>query len=545
MTSSISHAEIRDCVQSILTSTDFDTSERNRRFLSYVVEETLAGRPDRIKAYSIATSVFGRDERFDPQVDSIVRIEAGRLRRSLERYYLTSGGNDPIRITIPRGSYVPRFSHPQAALTDPQMALQPPASAACVAGKLRVFVAAFEMEGDQQLLPNFSRGLTRQIIAGLTRFQTITVFCGGAALGGDGHTGPGSPEPGGFDFVLSGGTSLTPARLGIEALLTDARDGQLVWAETYESEVSLETALAVRDDRAAAIVRTLAQPYGVLFATQISRATERRDHGATLEAVAMYHVYRRTFDLELYDTVRLALEEAISRDPRNAEAHACLSQVYSAAIRFHLSTPAPQINPIQRALHLARRAIELSPRMSAAFFSLAVAQWFAQDVCGCFASLETARALNPNDTEILAELGLRLAMRMDWDRAIPLLEEAYARNPALPGTYRVALALWHFVEGRHAESYREALLINAPRVVYQHVLEAISAHALGNTAARDAAFRSLLAIDPAYLDRVESDLALRNLHPDLARKVASALTAADCLKSPPRLPGIRRTDGSK
>ena len=74
MTSSISHAEIRDCVQSILTSTDFDTSERNRRFLSYVVEETLAGRPDRIKAYSIATSVFGRDERFDPQVDSIVRI---------------------------------------------------------------------------------------------------------------------------------------------------------------------------------------------------------------------------------------------------------------------------------------------------------------------------------------------------------------------------------------------------------------------------------------------------------------------------------------
>ena len=101
------------------------------------------------------------------------------------------------------------------------------------------------------------------------------------------------------------------------------------------------------------------------------------------------------------------------------------------------------------------------------------------------------------------------------------------------------------MEGRHAESYREALLINAPRVVYQHILEAISAHALGNTAARDAAFRFLLAIDPAYMERVESDLALRNLHPDLARKVASALTAAGCLKSPPRLPGIRRTDGSK
>ena len=145
MASSISHAEIRDCVQCILASTDFDTSERNRRFLSYVVEETLAGRPERIKAYSIATSVFGRDERFDPQVDSIVRIEAGRLRRSLERYYLTSGGNDSIRITIPRGSYVPKFSHPQAVLTDTPVAFQPSAGDEPDSGNLRGCVTAFEM----------------------------------------------------------------------------------------------------------------------------------------------------------------------------------------------------------------------------------------------------------------------------------------------------------------------------------------------------------------------------------------------------------------
>ena len=102
--------EIREQLDHILASGSFDCSDRNRRFLAYVVDETVNGRAGRIKAYSIATSVFGRDSSFDSQQDSIVRIEAGRLRRSLERYYLIAGMNDPLRITIPTGTYVPSFS---------------------------------------------------------------------------------------------------------------------------------------------------------------------------------------------------------------------------------------------------------------------------------------------------------------------------------------------------------------------------------------------------------------------------------------------------
>src|SRR5262245_14454649 len=87
---------IRAELQRIVTSREFDASERNHRFLQYVVEETLAGRSDHIKAYSIATSVFGRGQGFDPQTDPIIRIEASRLRRALERYYLTAGKADHI-----------------------------------------------------------------------------------------------------------------------------------------------------------------------------------------------------------------------------------------------------------------------------------------------------------------------------------------------------------------------------------------------------------------------------------------------------------------
>src|SRR5262245_19070884 len=84
-------ADDRAELQRVMNSVHFSTSDRNRRFLDYVIEETLAGRAERLKAYTIATMVFGRPESFDPQLDPVVRIEARRLRRALERFYLIEG----------------------------------------------------------------------------------------------------------------------------------------------------------------------------------------------------------------------------------------------------------------------------------------------------------------------------------------------------------------------------------------------------------------------------------------------------------------------
>lgn len=58
-----------------------------------------------LKAYTVATEVLGRNADFDPQTDPIVRVEATRLRRALDRYYLAEGRDDPVRITMPRGGY--------------------------------------------------------------------------------------------------------------------------------------------------------------------------------------------------------------------------------------------------------------------------------------------------------------------------------------------------------------------------------------------------------------------------------------------------------
>jgi hypothetical protein len=101
--------EIRAYLARLLGAAAFPASDRRRKLLAHVVDRTLAGRASRLDEFDLALSVLGRDERFDPQGDPIVRIEVRRLRRDLGRYYLAEGRDDPIRITIPEGRYAPAF----------------------------------------------------------------------------------------------------------------------------------------------------------------------------------------------------------------------------------------------------------------------------------------------------------------------------------------------------------------------------------------------------------------------------------------------------
>jgi len=160
----------RNALQRVLESPDFDASKRNCDFLRFVVEETLGGRSDRIKAYSIATLVFGRDENFDPQADPVVRFEARRLRRSLERYYLLSGKDDPIQITIPKGSYIPAFSaseDDQAAPAEaPSLSENAPREIMEYGHGPTILVLPFETEGDDPYAASLGRGCRTNAVQG-------------------------------------------------------------------------------------------------------------------------------------------------------------------------------------------------------------------------------------------------------------------------------------------------------------------------------------------------------------------------------------------
>ena len=104
-----SDRNVRTALGRVVASPALAKSPQLAHFLTFIVEETLAGRGDRLKAFTIATDALGRDANFDPQTDPIVRVEAGRLRRALEQYYATDGRNDPVAIDLPTGHYVPVF----------------------------------------------------------------------------------------------------------------------------------------------------------------------------------------------------------------------------------------------------------------------------------------------------------------------------------------------------------------------------------------------------------------------------------------------------
>src|SRR5690242_14253453 len=96
-------------LERILASKAFRQADRLKRFLTFVVEETVAGRGERLKEFVVGMEVFGRDNTFDPRNDPIVRVQARRLPAPLPRYYREEGLEDDLMIDLPKGGYAPTF----------------------------------------------------------------------------------------------------------------------------------------------------------------------------------------------------------------------------------------------------------------------------------------------------------------------------------------------------------------------------------------------------------------------------------------------------
>ena len=111
----------------LLASGGFQNSGRMSRFLRFVVEKQLAGHSSHIKETVLAVEIFDRAATYDSSVESVVRVEARRLREKLDRYYSGEGKDDPIVIALPKGSYAPLFSRASSAapvFADPAPALR-------------------------------------------------------------------------------------------------------------------------------------------------------------------------------------------------------------------------------------------------------------------------------------------------------------------------------------------------------------------------------------------------------------------------------------
>lgn len=109
MPNGVPESDVRAHLETLLSSRVFARSERLSRLLRYLVEKTLEGRADELKEYVLGVEVFDKGPSFDPSTDTIVRVQARRLRQRLEEYYAGEGRREPVRINLSPGSYVPSF----------------------------------------------------------------------------------------------------------------------------------------------------------------------------------------------------------------------------------------------------------------------------------------------------------------------------------------------------------------------------------------------------------------------------------------------------
>jgi TolB-like protein len=366
-------ADVRAQLDRIRSSLEFDVSARGRKFLSYIVEETLAGRADRIKAYSIAVEVFGRDASFDAQTDPAVRIEAARIRRALERYYFTAGRDDPIVITMPKGGYVPAFQRierqPQAeeaATTIAEQPVVPPRSkiSRAVWSALAALIVIIALAAGYRLLPAVNRqeypaasvatarpvtpdvpgllvepfedlsgtpgsaivarGLVDEVVGQIAKFKDIVVVVG-RAESASGEAPPEGSKP--VRYVLQGSVRIEDDKFRLTTRLVNRADGSVVWADSYDESLKVHELLETEADVARKVATAIAQPYGIIFRADAARSVEKPpDDWDAYACTLAYYAYRADLRPETHASVKQCLERAVGRFPNCATAWALLSR---------------------------------------------------------------------------------------------------------------------------------------------------------------------------------------------------------------------------
>ena len=214
----------------------------------------------------------------------------------------------------------------------------------------RVFVANFDQEGEQDCFPDIGRRFAQQLIRGLALFDGIFVYgvhtsdilSANASI-------PALTRELEVDFILTGSLALTSGCFGGEVLLQRVSDRRYVWGSEFKREFEPATLTTVRQEIAASIARLLGQRYGIIFSHSRDNTGHAPGDFRHYRAILDFYDYWRDFNSALYEPVRTALEQVVIEDPNFAEAFACLSLLYTNAVRYGYDLGAVAPDPLARA----------------------------------------------------------------------------------------------------------------------------------------------------------------------------------------------------
>ena len=512
---------IREQLVRILNSGPFHQSQRRQRFLEYLVNETLAGRGERLKAYNVALEVFERPETFDPTVDPLVRIEAARLREKLREYYGTDGQDDPIHIDLPKGTYTPQieFRHEGAPPIARRRAPQTQEVSSAVPA---VAVLPFDDLSADQSLGYLGDGVAEDIITALSRFPDTAVVARTSSFAYKGKAVD-IRQVGnelGVDYVVEGSVRKDGDKLRIVSQLIDTKNGEHLWAERFDRTGTNPWAL--QDEVTGMIVSAITGETGALKQAEYRQAWARG--ATTLEEYDYYlrgHEQLMKYTKEGIERSGEIWREGLAKFPSSPLLKVKLGWHHMMRVMIFVSDDPPA--DVRKAGELARHVLaneHLSPqvaRLANWLMSFVLVQ--EKDFDGALAAANKTVALAPYDTFMLSSLMVALVQIGRPDQALQWADQAAARDPALGWHYNRGRGWAQLVLGRFGEAV-DAL--TQTEFSDAHLLLAIAYVRLGRLAEARAEVGKMMKInpgitlqawrlrysfrDPAILDRYALDL---------------------------------------
>lgn len=225
-------------VEKIVTSKTFSGSEFLMRLVKMLVIKVLRAEEHEIKEYSLGVEVFDR-ENFDPRIDTIVRVQARRLRLKLQEYYRTEGQYDAVRIDIPKGSYVPVISQLPANSGD----------------KCRIAVLPFlDLSNPDGIDQTFADAVTETLISALTVAGNFDVIVRTSVIifQQSSRDIQNIGKHLNVDVILEGSIQRSDNLLRVNARLANASTRFILWVNTFD--IKTQGRIAAQDQIASAIV---------------------------------------------------------------------------------------------------------------------------------------------------------------------------------------------------------------------------------------------------------------------------------------------------
>ena len=491
---------IREQLARILQHPDFRGSVKQRQFLNFVVAETLDDRASQIKGYTIAVAVYGRSETFDPQVDPIVRVEAGRLRRGLDQYYLTAGKNDPIRIDIPKGTYVPAFrvvstpgnrTYSRASDKEAKRLPERPSIA---------LMPLINLTADPAQ-DYFIDGLTEEITNELARYQDFNVIASQSTMRFKGRNVD-SITVGrelGVRFLLTGSVRKDAQTVKITIGLIDATSGVQIWAENYKRELTPSGLIAIQEAIGQRVVGVVADQFGLI--TRRLSMESRKKAPADLQAYdAILRFYRYETELtpKAFEGAVNALERAVEIEPDYGLAWSMLGHLHADnyALRFCEIEA-----PLEKALIYAQRGAALAPGSQFASDALTLVYFHQGNREMFLRHVDLTIALNPNSPYIVGVAGWHLMLYGEWERGLALLRKGMKLNPYYPSWFHMATYMNAYRRGAYEKAFDEAIKFNFPGLFLDPMLRAAALGQMGKEGKARSALGELLEMVPDFPTR--------------------------------------------